>query len=893
MDAFEKRRARRALGRSGLETRPSRNPAPLPGLQDLLFSLHAWTTRPLLVADLPINDVLPSLTAALRTRTEAVLQAPTGAGKTTRVPLALLGEEWLGDDTIIVLEPRRLAARSAAQYMAQQLGEEAGGTVGYRVRMNTQVSRRTRIEVVTEGVLTRMLQDDPALEGVGAVLFDEFHERNLQADLGLALTLQTREVFRPDLRVLVMSATLDTGPIAGLVDDAPLIQSEGRSYPVEVHYADRPLSPGDRIEPPVATTVQEVLGETDGDVLVFLPGAGEIRRTESRLEGTVPGDVTLHPLFGNLPPGEQDAAIAPSPEGERKVVLATDIAETSLTIEGIRVVVDSGLRRAPRFDATTGMTRLDTVRVSQASADQRKGRAGRVAPGECYRLWTRRTQHHLDPHTAPEIENADLGPLALELAMWGTPDPSALRWLDPPPADAYTQAQDLLRRLGAVDADGTITGHGREMAELGLHPRLAHMLINAQALGHGAVACDLAALLSERDIFKGQGEAPDVDLRLRLEALRRLRRGERPTPNHARSYVVPYGAVGHVRKVADHWRRKLGVDRDTEGDVEAMGLLTAFAYPDRIAQRREGQTGRFRLRNGRAAKLPRPQLLSDADYLVAAHVDARRRENRIFLAAPISEDEIVDYFGDEIETDRDVSWRADAQRVQARRREQLGALTLTEGPLESPDPTAVAEALAAGIREEGLDLLPWTDHARQLQHRIQFLHHHLGDDWPDVRNDALLDTLEDWLLPHLYGLERADDLPQLNLPNILRERLTYDQRDRLEDWAPTHVTVPSGYDRAIDYSDPDTPVLAVRLQEMFGQTETPRIANGRVPLTLHLLSPAQRPVQITQDLAHFWADTYYEVRKDMRGRYPKHYWPEDPLDATPTHTTKARMEANS
>jgi ATP-dependent helicase HrpB len=443
-----------------------------------------------------------------------------------------------------------------------------------------------------------------------------------------------------------------------------------------------------------------------------------------------------------------------------------------------------------------------------------------------------------------------------------------------------------------VGDDGTITDHGREMAELGLHPRLAHMLTNARALGHGAVACDLAALLSERDIFKGQGEAPDVDLRLRLEALHRLRRGERPTPNHARSYVVPHGAVGHVRKVADHWRAKLGIDQDTEGDIEATGLLTAFAYPDRIAQRRTGQAGRFRLRNGRAAKLPRPQLLSDADYLVAAHVDARRQENRIFLAAPISEDEIVDYFGDQIQAETDVSWDATTQRVRARRREQLGALTITEGPVESPDPTAVAEALTEGIREEGLGLLPWTDHACQLQHRIQFLRHHLGDNWPDVSDEALLNTLGDWLLPHLYGLKRADDLRQLNLPQILRDLLTYDQRDQLEDWAPTHVTVPSGFDRPIDYSDPEVPVLAVRLQEMFGQTETPRIAGGHVPLTLHLLSPAQRPVQITQDLSNFWADTYYEVRKDMRGRYPKHYWPEDPLDATPTHTTKAQMEAD-
>ncbi len=842
------------------------------------------------MSDLPIEDVLPELKTALRKAPEAVLQAPTGAGKTTRVPLALLGEDWLGGDTILMLEPRRLAARSAARFMAKQLGEQAGQTVGYRVRMDTQVSDQTRIEVVTEGVLTRMLQTDPALEGVGAVLFDEFHERNLQADLGLALTLQARDLFRPALRVLVMSATLDTGPIAELLD-APLIKSEGRSYPVDVHYRARPVK--DRIEPAVASKVEEVLPDTDGDVLVFLPGAGEIRRTKSRLGDVVPDDVDLYPLFGNLPPEEQDKAIEPSPDGRRKVVLATDIAETSLTIEGVRVVVDSGLRRAPRFDAASGMTRLETVKISQASADQRKGRAGRVAPGACHRLWTERTHHHLDRHTPPEIENADLAPLALELATWGTPDPTDLRWLDPPPSDAMDRARSLLRRLGAVDADGTITAHGREMANLGIHPRLAHMLINARALGHGALASDLAALLSERDIFKGQGEAPDADLRLRLEALHRLRRGDRPTPDHARNYVVPYGAVGHVRKVADHWRSNLGVSRQQEGDIEACGLLTAFAYPDRIAQQMDGQSGRFRLRNGQVAELPAPQLLSDAEYLVAAHVDGRRRTNRIFLAAPVAEADVVDYFGDQIKEVSDVFWDADGQFVRARRREELGALVLKDGPVESPDPTVVAEALIDGVREEGLGVLPWTDHARQLQHRIQFLHHHLGDDWPDVRDEALLDSLEDWLLPHVYGMKRADDLRQLALPQILRDRLTYDQRDRLESWAPTHITVPSGFDRSIDYSDPETPVLAVRLQELFGQTETPRIAGGRVPLTLHLLSPAQRPVQITQDLAHFWEETYHEVRKDMRGRYPKHYWPEDPVNAPATHTTKAQMEADA
>jgi len=843
------------------------------------------------MAEPPVDDVLPEVKTVLREQTEVVLQAPTGAGKTTRVPLALLGENWLGDDKIIILEPRRLAARSAGRYMAHLLGEEAGETVGYRVRMDTQISRQTQIEVVTEGVLTRMLQEDPALSGVGAVLFDEFHERNLQADLGLALTLQAREVFRPDLRVLVMSATLDTGPVAELLD-APLIESEGRSYPVDVHYRERPVK--GRIESAVAAKVREVLDDTEGDVLVFLPGAGEIRRTESRLEDRVPDDVDLHPLFGNLSPKKQDKAIEPSPEGQRKVVLATDIAETSLTIEGVRVVVDSGLRRAPRFDATSGMTRLETVRISQASADQRKGRAGRVAPGVCYRLWTERTHYHLDAHTPPEIENEDLAPLALELAAWGTPDPSALRWLNPPPPDAYDRASTLLRKLGAVEEDGTITDHGREMAQLGIHPRLAHMLINGQALGWGGLACDVAALLSERDIFKGQGEAPDVDLRLRLEALRRLRRGDRPTPDHARNYVVPYGAVRHVRKVADHWRSKIGESQGADWDIEACGLLTAFAYPDRIAQRLEGQDrtdSSFRLRNGQVAELPNPQLLSDADFLVAAHVDGRRQTNRVFLAAPITEEEIVEYFGDRVEPREEVFWEKDANRVRARRRKELGAIVLKDGPIESPDPNVVARALLDGIREEGLDVLPWTDHARQLRNRIQFLHHHL-DDWPDVRDDELLETLENWLLPHVYGMKRVDDLRQLNVPEILQDRLTWDQRDRLEAWAPTHVNVPSGFDRPIDYSDPEAPVLAVRLQELFGLTETPCIANGRVALTLHLLSPAQRPVQITQDLAGFWRATYHEVRKEMRGRYPKHYWPEDPVAATPTHTTKAQMDAD-
>jgi ATP-dependent helicase HrpB len=843
------------------------------------------------MTDLPIEDVLPDLKEALRAGPSAVLQAPTGAGKTTRVPLALLGESWLDGKRILVLEPRRLAARSAARRMAQLRGERAGQTVGYRVRMDTQISSNTRIEVITEGVLTRMLQSDAALEGVGAVLFDEFHERSLQADLGLALTLQARDVLRPDLRVLVMSATLDAAPVADLLGDAPMITSEGRSYPVETRYASR--QPSGWIVPPVVQAVRRVLHDEAGDVLVFLPGAGEIKQTEQRLRegdrGTLPDDVRLEPLFGNLSNEEQDRAIKPSGEGERKVVLATDIAESSLTIEGIRVVVDGGLTREPRFSPRSGMTRLETVKVSKASADQRKGRAGRVAPGVCERLWTRHTQQHLRAHAQPEIAQADLAPLALELAAWGAA-PTDLRWLDPPPEAAYAQAQDLLRRLGALDDDDGLTKHGEAMADLGLHPRLAHLALRGRALGEGALACDLAALLGERDVFAGRGEAPDADLRLRLEALRDVRAGR--SPKGGRGYRVKEGACHHVLKIARHWRRKLDVSGDEgHGDIEAAGVLAAFAYPDRLAQRRRGQDGRFRLRSGRSAEVPRTQILAESDYLAVAHAGGRGRTQQIYLAAPLREEDVRAHFGDQIEEQQLVRWDAEARRVRARRQERIGALVLLDGPQRNPDPARVAEALLAGVREEGLEAaLPWSKNARRLRERMAFMHHHAGgsDDssWPDVSEEALLGRAEDWLLPHLYGLKSAGDLDQLNLVEMLKSRLSWDQREKLDELAPTHLGVPSGSRRPIDYSNPEAPVLAVRLQEMFGLTETPRVAGGRVPLTLHLLSPAQRPVQVTQDLAHFWEKTYFEVRKDMRGRYPKHYWPEDPLAATPTNKVR-------
>jgi ATP-dependent helicase HrpB len=697
--------------------------------------------------------------------------------------------------------------------------------------------------------------------------------------------METQSVLREDLRLLVMSATLDGQLVADALGDAPRVVSEGRSYPVETHYLDR--RPRGHIEPHVATAVHNALADHDGDVLVFLPGAGEIRRVANQLDdkGTPP-EVTVHPLYGNLPNKKQDQAIAPSPNGQRKVVLATPIAETSLTIEGIRVVIDSGLVRVPRFSPRSGMTRLETIQVSKASADQRRGRAGRLGPGVCYRLWTQHTQQHLKPHTAPEIKEADLAPLALELAVWGTDDPSTLTWLDLPPEAAFDQARDLLHRLGALD-DGLITEHGKSMTQLGLHPRLAHMVLNGQTIGLGALACDVAALLSERDIFKSQGGPPDVDLRLRLQALRNARQGDRMAPEFAHGFYVDRGAVRRVIRVSDHWRRKLDVSETAASDIESCGLLVAFAYPDRIAQCREGQAGQFRLRNGRAAALPGPQLLSDTDYLVAAHVDGRRRESRIFLAAPIALDTLRTYFGDQIDEEVHIAWDSDAQFVRARQQERLGALVLKDGPLADPSPVALAEAMTDGVRSEGLDLLPWSKTARQLQQRLIFLHHHDAD-WPDVSDESLLNTLEDWLQPHLYGMKRAEDLQRLNVTELLKERLTWKQRDRLDDLAPTHLTVPSGSRRPIDYSSPEAPALAVRLQEMFGATETPHIAGGHVPLTMHLLSPAQRPVQITQDLANFWDETYFEVKKDMKGRYPKHYWPDDPLSATPTNRVRPK-----
>jgi ATP-dependent helicase HrpB len=829
-------------------------------------------------ATLPIESALPELRAALAQDGAAVLQAPPGAGKTTRVPLALLHEPWLAGRRIVMLEPRRLAARAAAAHMARLIGESVGGTVGYRVRMETRVGPATRIEVVTEGVLTRMLQSDPALDGVGIVIFDEFHERSLHADLGLALTLESRSVLRDDLRVLVMSATLDGGPVAELLG-ATIVSSQGRSFPVDVRYLPHRVE--GRIEGAVARTVRQAVDASDGDVLVFLPGAGEIGRVEEMLrDNDLPPSVRVMPLYGNLPQPAQDEAIAPSPPGRRKVVLATSIAETSLTIEGVRVVVDSGLMRVPRFSPRTGMTRLETVTVSRASAEQRAGRAGRVAPGVCWRMWPEALHAGLVPHGTPEILDADLAPLALELAAWGVADPAELAWLDPPPAAAFAQARALLAELGALDPAGAVTPHGRRMAALPVHPRLAHMTLRAKELGLGGLACDLAALLSERDVFRRGDGPPDADLRLRLEALRDLAANRRVRGS------ADVGALRRVQGEAREWRRRLGV-RGEDGDPSAAGLLLALAYPDRIGQRRAGRPGRYRLRNGRGAALQEGDPLAASAFLVAAELDGTGRESRVYLAAPVELEEIERHFADQVETEEAVAWDAEARAVRARRRERLGALVLREAPLPDPNPDRVSAALLEGIAAAGLDALPWSKGARQLRERMALMHRH-DQSWPDVSDSALLEGLAEWLGPYVYGLTRWDEVQRLDLSDILLNLLGWERRTALDDLVPSHLEVPSGSRIPIDYGDPDAPVLAARLQELFGMTETPRVAGGRVPLVIHLLSPAHRPVQVTRDLASFWRTGYFDVKKDLKGRYPKHYWPDDPLQAQATSRVRPR-----
>jgi len=830
---------------------------------------------------LPIESCLADIRRVLAGGNCLVLQAPPGAGKTTGVPPALLGESWLAGRKLVMLEPRRLAARAAATRMAALLGEEVGGTVGYRIRFESRVSAATRIEVVTEGILTRMLQDDPSLAGVAAVIFDEFHERSLNADLGLALCLEARAALREDLRLVVMSATLDGAPVARLMGGADIVTSEGRAFAVETRFLARPEPR--RLAEAVAAAAARAL-EAEGDVLVFLPGAGEIRRVAALLaDDPALAGVAVRMLFGDLGQDEQDRALRPDPQGRRKVVLATAIAETSLTIEGVRAVVDCGLMRLPRFDPGTGMARLVTVPVSRASADQRRGRAGRLGPGLCWRLWSEAEDRALPPFTPPEIAAADLAPLALDLALWGIDDAGALAWLDPPPPAALAAARELLGELGAVDRAGRITPHGKAMARLAMHPRLAHMALKGRDLGLGGLACDLAALLAERDVLKAAAGCRDSDLRLRVEA---LRFGRDLDPRHG--LRLDRGALARARQAARDWRRRLGLKAgEAEGSPAESGLLLAFAYPDRIARRRGGDR-RYALSQGGGAVFADAEPLSAEDWLVAAELDGDRREARVFLAAPLAKADIDSHFAADIRDVEVVEWDGRDEAVRARRQRRLWRLALDDKPLPAPDPAAVVAAMVAGVRAIGLACLPWSDEARRLCRRVAFLATLEPEaQWPDLSEPALLAGLEDWLAPHLAGITRRAHLERLDLAAALVSGLDWERRRRLDEQAPTHLTVPSGSRVPLDYSA-EAPVLAVRLQEMFGCADTPRIAGGRVPVVLHLLSPARRPVQVTRDLASFWAGAYRAVKADLKGQYPKHWWPDDPMQAEPTARAKPR-----
>lgn len=853
---------------------------------------------------LPIDPVLPELLTALASYGRAVLIAPPGAGKTTRVPPALLESPG----RIVMLEPRRLAARAAARRMASERGETVGGTVGFRVRGESRVSAATRIEVVTEGVLTRMLQHDPSLDGIGTVIFDEFHERSLVADTALALVLGATCVLRDDLRVLVMSATLDAVAVASLLGNAPVIHSEGQSWPVVTRYA--PVRTGRRIEEHVASVVRETLETETGSLLVFLPGAGEIRRVESQLREDVASDVLVMPLFGAMSAEQQDAAIAPAPSGRRKVVLATNVAETSLTIDGIRVVIDSGYERVPRFSPRNGMTRLETMRITKSSADQRRGRAGRSAPGVAIRCWSAAEDAGLVPAPRAEILDADLAPLALDLAALGFHDPGELPWLDPPPAAAFAVARELLRELGALDAGNRITSHGRGMLEHGTQPRLAHLLLLAREHGEASLhrAAIVAALLDERDILRGEGGPPPADLRLRVDVVER-------DLDHAMlaGAVLDRGALAAVREriaQSDKTRResaRLRAHSDTGSSAKSdgagteapplggrlgdatpvsVGRVVAWGWPDRVAMRREA-AGKFLMVNGRGVRLDVRDPLAQAGWLVVAAVDDSGRDARVQLAAPLDDDDVAVLITERREVLDEVTWDAEADAVVARRRERLGAIVLADHPLRDVDPELLTVALMSGVATRGIEALPWSDGARRLRARLGFLHHHDAS-WPAMDDAALLGGLGVWLAPFGAGFRRIEQLGAVDLGAALLTLVPWELRRTVDALAPERIEVPSGSHIAVDYSDPAAPMLAVRLQEVFGLATSPVLLGGRVPITMQLLSPAHRPVQVTRDLASFWRSGYFDVRKDLRGRYPKHHWPEDPLTAEPVRGAKRR-----
>jgi ATP-dependent helicase HrpB len=807
---------------------------------------------------LPVEDVLPDLRAALARRNEAVLVAPPGAGKTTRVPPALLGEPWAQAGKIILLSPRRIAARAAAARMASERGESVGDTIGYRVRLDSRIGPKTRIEVVTEGVFTRMILDDPELRGVAAVLFDEFHERSLEGDLGLALARDVQSGLRADLKIVVMSATLDAARIAALLDDAPVIVSEGRMFPVTHVY--RPRDARARLEQEVSAAVRSAMAAERGSALVFLPGVREIERAAEALRTDLRDpSVDVRPLYGAMSAADQDAAISPAPTGRRKVVLATSIAETSLTIDGVRIVVDAGLARRPRYEPALGLSRLETVRASQAAITQRAGRAGRLEPGVCWRLWSEGETRSLPAFERPEILDADLSGLALDLAAWGVSDPASLAWLDPPPKPAWSEAMALLRRIGALDESGRLTPHGEAVARLPLSPRLAHMVITAAKDGEALLAARIAMVLTEQ----GLG-GRDNDLRARLHRFG----GERGQRADA------------ARRLAERIAERAGDRARGPVNEDRAGPVLALAFPDRVAKARGGG---FVMANGRAAQIDEASALAREPYAVIADISGAAGRAQILLAAPIALADIEAMFGAEIETRAAVNVDAATGAVRGRRTRRLGRIVLSEAPLEKLSADEMRQALLDAVRDDGLALLDWDEHARQARARVALMRGLEGEPWPDWSDAALIESLDEWLAPALGG-----NLRSVQLGQALLNTLAYDLRRRLDAEAPARFETPAGSSLLIDYEAEGGPALDVRLQEMFGEATHPTVANGRAPLTLRLLSPAHRPVQTTKDLPGFWRGSYAAVRSDMRGRYPKHPWPEDPLSAPPTRRAKPR-----
>ena len=815
------------------------------------------------MSELPIHEALPALKAALTARASAVLVAPPGAGKTTVVPLALMDEPWATAGKILVLEPRRPSARPRRGRMAGSLGEKAGETVGYRVRMQSKVSARTRVEIVTEGVFTRMILDDPSLEGVSAVLLDEFHERSLDADLGLALALQSQAILRPELRLVVMSATLDAAPVARLMDAAPVVESLGRMFPIDTRYLGKDARAP--LEEQVAKAVLKALAEEGGSILVFLPGQGEIRRVEQRLaERILNPSVDLAPLYGALDFAAQARAIAPAPAGRRKVVLATSIAETSLTIEGVRVVVDSGVARVPRFDPSSGLVRLETVRVTRAAADQRRGRSGRTGPGVCYRLWDEAETRALIPFGRPEILETDLSGLALDLARWGARDPSELAFLDPPPAVAFKEARALLQRLEALDGEGGLTPHGRTLAGLPLPPRLAHMLVKGAEAGAAERAAGVAVVLTER----GLGGS-DVDLRHRLESLARDRS---PRARDAKA-------------LAERWARAAGGPKAAAAEVDDA-LLLAEAYPERIAKAR-GKPGEYLLASGRGVFLEPTDALARERWLAVGELGGGAARDRILLAAPLDEAALRVEFAGRLVSEEVIETEASG-RLRAKRRLRLGALVVEERLLDQLPEGAMAKALLEQLRQKGLAALPWNAAAQSLRARVGFLRSLEGGAWPDLSDGALLETAEGWLLPLLDGRSSLQAVDAGALTAALEAMVGWEAVRNLERAAPERWATPAGSRHAIDYAAEGGPRLEARVQEFYGLAQHPMLAAGRVPLTLALLSPAHRPIQVTKDLPGFWRGSWKEVRTEMRGRYPRHLWPEDPSAAAPTTRAKPR-----